>query len=80
MKNVYVYDVRESVTGHYDDGTVLTEKYATTWHNGEEWCVDENGVPEFPIGNKSADTDEIIAVNLSLEEMKAVLANSVSIK
>lgn len=68
-----LYDIRVSKTVDYD-GTVLEERYATTTdESGVEWCVDEKGEMEFPIGNKSADIDDVVAVNVSFEEMKKYL-------
>lgn len=68
-----LYDIRVSRTVDYE-GTVREERYATTTdESGVEWCVNANGDMEFPIGNKSADIDDVVAVNVSFEEMKKYL-------
>lgn len=63
------YNIR-AVRSYDYDGVVRTEYYATTFDEGVEWCVNDSGEPEFPIGNVSADEDEIIAIGVSYEEMK----------
>lgn len=64
-----IYDVRAAKSVDYE-GTVYTEFYATTFHEGEEWCVDNNGELQFPIGNVSSAQDEVVAVGVSLEDLK----------
>lgn len=67
-----IYDIRVTRSSDYD-GVVHEEYYATTFYEGAEWCVNSEGEPEFPIGNVSADEDEVVAIGVLYEEMKSFL-------
>lgn len=59
------------VAKSYDnDGEVFAEYYITTIaDDGTEWVVNEStSEPEFPIGNTSADVDDVIACRVSWNE------------
>lgn len=58
-----LYDIR--VARSFHDGVLRQEYYVTTFHEGVEWCVNSDGEPEFPIGNISADEDEVVATGVS---------------
>lgn len=72
MDNTYYVRTAQS----YDnDGERYTESYITTIaEGGVEWIVNEStGELEFPIGNKSADVDDVIACRVSFAEAQEII-------
>lgn len=76
MTNTNTYYIRKAILGVDTDGSVLEEHYATTVVDGTEWCVDDKGDLESPIGNVSEDTDEVVLSGLTLEDMKSFMSSN----
>lgn len=59
-----LYDIRLAKSLD-NDGVLHIAYYATTFHEGAEWCVNDKGEPESPLGNVFADEDEVVAIGVS---------------